>query len=538
MNHRTRALVYVRKSMVRRKRDEISPERQLANCLAAVESHGWHADEGDIYQDAEGHRSGRSEEHRPAWRALKQRVKTDPTVVAVVVNSLDRSSRSPKDFFNFLDLVKRHEVEIVSVIEQFDTSTAIGRAFLAILMVVASLESDLASERTTSTIGYLKGLGTHWGYTPYGYTRDDDAIPQPDDNAAAVVEALTYYAQGDKSYGAVARYLNRHPDGFRWRDRKREPVPFTSHSIRSIVSNVLIYAGWVPVGRGKDMQITDEANTLEDLVRLTHASEGLHPPLIDEALANRVLAARHKRVFLAVRRADRTYILTPMLHCANCGEMLRGKVGRRSDTGPRYCHYGSTHACLESSGLDPEIVDGSHDAHELEERVLAMLNGIRLSGAIVTRLSNAVAERVRTRPGNEVFQEQIEELRRQQERLRDTYVLGDTPRDQYLVLRAEQERRIRELERQLGGADYPLETTLARINQLGDRLNEGTTKQRKQALSLMFSRISVSLTGEITEVEPQPWVQPLFVDLVALSGDNKCPQGNSNPCRRLERAVS
>ena len=64
--------------------------------------------------------------------------------------------------------------------------------------------------------------------------------------------------------------------------------------------------------------------------------------------------------------------------------------------------------------------------------------------------------------------------------------------------------------------------------QLGDRLSEGTVKQRKQALSLMLSRISVSLTGEITEVEPQPWVQPLVVDLVAPSGDNKCPQGTSN----------
>ena len=43
-------------------------------------------------------------------------------------------------------------MEIVSVTEQFDTSTAIGRAFLAILMVVASLESDLASERVMAVI--------------------------------------------------------------------------------------------------------------------------------------------------------------------------------------------------------------------------------------------------------------------------------------------------------------------------------------------------------------------------------------------------
>ena len=60
MNQRRRALIYIRKSMVRNRRDEISPERQLSNCKAVAESHGWLVDEGDVYQDAEGHRSGRS----------------------------------------------------------------------------------------------------------------------------------------------------------------------------------------------------------------------------------------------------------------------------------------------------------------------------------------------------------------------------------------------------------------------------------------------------------------------------------------------
>jgi hypothetical protein len=94
MIQKTRALVYVRKSMVRERRDEISPERQLANCLEAVQKHGWHTEPSDIYRDAEGHRSGRSEDHRPAWQALKERVRLDPSVAAVVVNSLDRGSRS------------------------------------------------------------------------------------------------------------------------------------------------------------------------------------------------------------------------------------------------------------------------------------------------------------------------------------------------------------------------------------------------------------------------------------------------------------
>jgi hypothetical protein len=77
------------------------------------------------------------------------------------------------------------------------------------------------------------------------------------------------------------------------------------------------------------------------------------------------------------------------------------------------------------------------------------------------------------------------------------------------------------------GFSYPLEDTLARMNRLGSLLSNGTPGQQKCALSLLFSHIDVDLNGEIIEVEPQPWAQPPFSDLVAISGDT-CPQGTSN----------
>jgi DNA invertase Pin-like site-specific DNA recombinase len=532
MTKANRALIYVRKSMVRHRRDEISPERQLQNCLAAAEAHHWQVDETDVYQDAEGHRSGRSEDHRPAWQALKARVASDPTVAAVIVNSLDRGSRSPKDFFIFLDLLQKRGVEIVSVTEQFDTSTAIGRAFLAILMVVASLESDLASERTTSTIDYLKGQGVHWGYTPYGYTRDENAIPQPDDQAPAVVEALTYFAQGKRSYLDVARHMNA--QGYRWRDRSGRPISFTRHAVRSLVSNVLVYAGWVPVGRGKDMTITDEAHTLRDLIQLTEAAPGQHAPLIDEELADQVLAARHGRLGLAVRRDERVYLLTPILYCANCGQQLRGKNGRKLTTPARYCHRQGAEACIASSGLE---VDGSHDAARLEGHALEILD-LHLPESALADLRDMIRERVRTRPENAQTIEHIKRLETQQARLRELYVLGDVSREEYLLARSGLLRQIEELEQQLGAKDYPLEAVLAQVDKVGAMLREGTRQQQKRAMALVFDRIEVSLEGKIERVAPKEWARPLFRDVAAMVGDHGCPQGNSNPCRRLERAVS
>ncbi|MFC2037342.1 recombinase family protein [Chloroflexota bacterium] len=515
MNQRRRALIYIRKSMVRNRRDEISPERQLSNCMAVAESHGWLVDEGDIYQDAEGHRSGRSEVHRPAWRALKTRVITDPSVAAVIVNSLDRSSRSPKDFFSFLDLIQTHEVELVSVTEQFDTSSAIGKAFLAILMVIASLESDLASERTSSTIDYLKSQGIHWGFTPYGYDRDDDTILVPNDDAPAVVRCCELYAQGSLSYLKVARKLNA--EGYRWRDKQGQPAPFSRYAVRSILSNILIYAGWVPVGRGKDMQINDEAKTIAELAFVTDAVQGQHEPIIKDELANRVLATRHKRKALGVRRDDYVYLLTPVLHCATCGQPLRGKVGRRS--GYTYCHRTRGKGCHHA--------DGTFGAEALEGEVLQGLD-LKLPPMTIAAIRDSVESRMRSRPENSAIQDTIDALKKKRQRLRELYLMGEYEKDDYLLLRSDIMRELQGLERKLTGSDYPVESVLTRLDKLSDVLERGKRGQQKKVLGMLFESVSIDGEGTIKEVELQKWARPLFADLLIVNGDHKCPQGTSN----------
>jgi DNA invertase Pin-like site-specific DNA recombinase len=57
------ALIYLRRSMVRYDEDRTSPERQMANCIAACQEQEC---EYEFYEHADGHRSGRSEKHRPA----------------------------------------------------------------------------------------------------------------------------------------------------------------------------------------------------------------------------------------------------------------------------------------------------------------------------------------------------------------------------------------------------------------------------------------------------------------------------------------
>jgi hypothetical protein len=94
--------------------------------------------------------------------------------------------------------------------------------------------------------------------------------------------------------------------------------------------------------------------------------------------------------------------------------------------------------------------------------------------------------------------------------------------------RAEKTAEMIDLEQQLGGTNYHLNAVLTRINLLRDILPDGTRKQQKRAINLLFDRILVRPVTKIKGVELQDWAQSLFVDLVAPSRDNRCPQGTSN----------
>ena len=156
---------------------------------------------------------------------------------------------------------------------------------------------------------------------------------------------------------------------------------------------------------------------------------------------------------------------------------------------------------------------------------------LHLPEDVVADLRKIIKERVQSRPENAGVQAQIVALQRHLARQRELYVLGDYDRDEYMAARAEKMAEIAELERELGGADYPLEAALTRINRMGDILRDGTRNQQKRAINLMFDKILVDNETKIKGVELQDWAQPLFADLLMVSGDHECPQGTSSAHR-------
>jgi DNA invertase Pin-like site-specific DNA recombinase len=81
----------------------------------------------------------------------------------VVVYKLDRISRSTKHLIELVELFEAKGVEFVSISDQIDTSTAMGRFFFRTMASIAELERDIISDRTKAGLEAARARGRFGG---------------------------------------------------------------------------------------------------------------------------------------------------------------------------------------------------------------------------------------------------------------------------------------------------------------------------------------------------------------------------------------
>jgi len=123
---------------------------------------------------------------RPALRRLLDDVRAGKVDV-IVVYKVDRLTRSLADFAKLVELFDKHSVSFVSVTQQFNTTTSMGRLTLNVLLSFAQFEREVTSERIRDKIAASKRKGL-WvgGIAPLGYETKDRKIVVVDEEAERV----------------------------------------------------------------------------------------------------------------------------------------------------------------------------------------------------------------------------------------------------------------------------------------------------------------------------------------------------------------
>lgn len=312
MDKINKVALYVRVSTTSQLEEGYSIEEQKAKLESYCDIKDWHIYK--VYTD--GGFSGSTTE-RPA---LEQLIKDAQSKLfdTVLVYKLDRLSRSQKDTLYLIeDIFLKNNIEFVSLLENFDTSTPFGRAVIGLLSVFAQLEREQIKERMQlGKLGRAKaGKSMMWAKTSYGYNYDKEtgSMTVNEYEALAVKEIFTSYLAGMSITKLRDKINEEYPKQPAWSYR----------TIRGILANP-VYCG-LNQYKGQTFQGTHKAIISLDDFEQTQRE-----------LAKRQQTAKelsNPRPFQA------KYMLSGLTQCGYCHAPLKVILGQKRKDGTRFKRY-------------------------------------------------------------------------------------------------------------------------------------------------------------------------------------------------------
>ena len=247
-----RCAVYTRKSSeegLEQEFNSLDAQREAGLAyIASQRAEGWialpdHYDDGGV--------SGGTLE-RPALQRLLRDVEAG-LIDVVVVYKIDRLSRSLMDFAKLVEAFEQHEVTFVSVTQQFNTTTTMGRLTLNILLSFAQFEREVIGERIRDKFAASRRKGM-WmgGNVPLGYRVEARKLVVVESEAELVRRIFARFAALGSAL-KVARELNAAGEVTkRWNAnrRLRGGRAWTKGDVYKILANRVYLGAGGAQGRG------------------------------------------------------------------------------------------------------------------------------------------------------------------------------------------------------------------------------------------------------------------------------------------------
>lgn len=284
MDKKTRVSLYIRVSTGRQANEGDSLEEQENELKKFCEYKNYLIHK--IYIER-----GRSakDTNRPEYQKLLESIK-EKKINAVIVKKLDRLSRSLLDFEEFMKIAQQHNVEFISLKENFDTTNAMGKAMLRVALVFAQLEREQTSERISDVMGYRAEQGLYnGGITPYGYDSINKEL-SPHKQEKKIVELIFNKVIESKSTIEVARFLNEM--GY----RNRSGQLWDCRRINNILQNS-VYKGIVRWGK--------------------KLYQGIHQPIISDKKFEEARYILNRNKYISKNNKTNA-ILQRILFCGDC----------------------------------------------------------------------------------------------------------------------------------------------------------------------------------------------------------------------------
>jgi len=305
-----------------------------------------------VYSDA-GYTGANT--NRPALQELLEDIKQNKIDI-ILAYKIDRLTRSPKDFYQLIEVFDKYNVDFISITERFDTSTPAGRLLRNIMLTFAQFERELTSERTKDKLlerakkGFWNG-----GNAPYGYKRENKRLVINKKEAEIVRLIFETYLETSS--------INELYDLLKEKNIKNNQGKIFSKAHLALILRNIAYTGKIKYA-GQNYQ-------------------GIHQPIISEELFELAQKTYKKRI--RKFRIYRDFLLGSLIRCGECGYTMSACFTNKHRNGKlrRYYYYRCT--CVNKKGWQA-CSTKEVSAERIENYILENLERISLDKDYIDNL--------------------------------------------------------------------------------------------------------------------------------------------------------
>jgi site-specific DNA recombinase len=310
---------------------------------------------------------------RPALKRLLADIETG-TVNCVVVYKVDRLTRSLLDFSRIMEILDKRGATFVSVTQQFNTTTSLGRLTLHILLSFAQFEREMISERTHDKMGAARRKGKWVGGMPvlgYDIAPQGGALVVNKEEAQRVRAIFDLYIE----YGSlipVVEELDRR--GWRmkaWTTRDGRPAggkPIAKNNLYNLLTN-RIYLGKVEYGG--------------------QVYEGEHERIVRDEVWDTVQTTLSRNGHRGGRNIGNKHgaLLKGLVRCASCDVAMIHTYVQKKNRAYRY------YVCIKAHQRGwAQCETRCVSAPSLESAVLEQLRGVGSNPTILRKVLQKISE--------------------------------------------------------------------------------------------------------------------------------------------------
>lgn len=331
---------------------------------------------------------------RPSLQNLIKDVK-DHKIEIVLVYKLDRLSRSQKDTLMLIeDVFLANDCDFISISENFDTSTPLGRAMIGILAVFAQLEREQIKERMNmgkearAKSGKFRG----GGLVPVGYEYENGKLIINEYEAMQIREIHSLYQQGYSMKKIAQTFADKgysHKYGI-WQENR----------IKKVLMNK-VYTGKI--------HFHDEY------------FEGEHEAIVDEETMNRSIAIWQSHDYSLNNNGGKTSYLSGLLWCKQCSARYGLATSRWNGKHYHYYRCYSQRKTNRTMIKDENCKNASYKMDELDQIIFDEIGKLALDPSYIRTIEPQKDDETKK---VKLLQKQIDKIDSQRSRFMDLYGLG------------------------------------------------------------------------------------------------------------------